>query len=271
MRRCYYLALLLICLLCFADPPKNRFISLSPSITEIFFAIGAENSLVGVSAPADYPVEASKKEIVASYDGILYEKIAASKVTDCLTVAGMQSSDSLQVLKRLGINVTEYNVSTLNELYDCVIDIGKKCARENEAEAVAKKIRERIEIISPTLPAKKEKAVFLVGLDPIVAVGKGSYLNDVCKAAGFRNVLEDVPPSYSVISYDTIIEYNPDWIVLPKGEIKEETKEDFIRKIKMLNKKILVGEVPADFVMRPGPRVADGISKLAELRKRDKK
>jgi iron complex transport system substrate-binding protein len=271
MRRCFYLSLLLFCIFLPAEVPNGRFISLSPSVTEIIFALGAQDQLAGVSTPADYPPEASKKEIVASYDGILYEKVAALKPSDCLTITGMQSRDSLQVLKRLGIKVTEYHVSNLNELYACILDIGKKSAKEQQAAAIVKRIRERIENISFEFPPEKQKAVFLVGLDPMVAVGEGSYLNDVCKAAGFKNVLENVPPSYSVISYDTIVEYNPDWIVLPKGEIKEETKEDFVLKIKMLNKNISIGEVSADLVMRPGPRVADGIAKLSDLRKKDKK
>jgi ABC-type Fe3+-hydroxamate transport system substrate-binding protein len=266
MRRCFYLSLLFLTLFMSAGQPRGRFISLSPSVTEIFFAIGAGDTLVGVASPANYPAEASRIETVASYEGILYEKIASLSPSGCFTVKGMQSGDSLQVLRRLNINVTEYPVSTLNELYECILDIGTKSGRQEEAARIVEGIKERIKGISASLPAQNKKALFLAGLDPIVAVGKGSYLNDLFRASRFKNVLEDVPPSYSVISYDTIVSLNPDWIILPEGEINGETKEDFVKKLALLKKEIKTGEVPADLVMRPGPRVAEGVSILAALR-----
>ena len=271
MRRCFCFIILIACLAVFAERPGGRFISLSPSITEIMFAIGAGDSLAGVTAPADHPPEASTKEIVASYDGILFEKIAAMRPRECLTVSGMQSGESLGVIRRLGISVTEYPVSTLDELIACIVDVGKKCGREAEAGKLAERIRKSVEKISKEIPFKKERAIFLVGLDPAVAAGKGSYLNDLCRAAGFVNVLEQVPPSYSVISFDTIAGLDPDWIILPEGEIGKESREEFVGKIRAVNKKIMIGEISADLIMRPGPRVVEGVEKLAELRKGKKK
>lgn len=271
MRRCFCLILLVACSAVLAEKPAGRFISLSPSITEIMFAIGAGDLLVGVTSPADHPVEASKKEIIASYDGILFEKIAAMRPQECLTVVGMQSGESLDVLRRLRIRVTEYPVSTLDELIACINDIGRKCGREEEAGKLTAGIRSSVDKISKELPLKKERAVFLVGLDPAVATGKGSYLNDLCRAAGFVNVLEDVPPSYSVISLDTIAGLDPDWIILPEGEIGKESREEFVGRIKAINKNIRIGEINADLIMRPGPRVVEGMEKLAKLRKEKKK
>ena len=271
MRRCFCLIILIASFAILAERPGGRFISLSPSITEIMFAIGAGDSLAGVTAPADHPPEASTKEIVASYDGILFEKIAAMRPRECLTVSGMQSGESLGVIRRLGISVTEYPVSTLDELIACIVDVGKKCGREAEAGKLAERIRKSVEKISKEIPFKKERAIFLVGLDPAVAAGKGSYLNDLCRAAGFVNVLEQVPPSYSVISFDTIAGLDPDWIILPEGEIGKESREEFVGKIRAVNKKIMIGEISADLIMRPGPRVVEGVEKLAELRKGKKK
>lgn len=271
MRRCFCLIFLVACFAVHAERPGGRFISLSPSITEIMFAIGAGDSLSGVTTPADYPGEAKKKEIVASYDGILFEKIAAMRPQECLTVEGMQSGESLDVLKRLGIRVTQYPVSTLDELIACILDVGRKCERDEEARKLAARIKDTVDKMSKELPLKKERAVFLVGLDPAVAAGKGSYLNDLCRAAGFLNVLEKVPPSYSVISFDTIAGLDPDWVILPEGEIGKESREEFVGRIRAIKKNIRIGEINADLIMRPGPRVVEGMEKLAELRKEKNK
>lgn len=267
MRRCFCFLTLMICLTAWPQGRESGFISLSPSITEIMFAVGAGDLIAGVSAPADYPPEASGKTVVASYDGILFEKISALRPEGCLTVSGMQSRDSLDVIRRLGIGVAEYPVGTIDELYACIIDVGKKCGREKESAALVSRLKNEIRNVCKRLPSSTEKALFLVGLDPAVAVGKGSYLNDLCRAAGFRNVLEEVPPSYSVVSFDTIASRAPDWIIVPEGEIKKETVEAFVRKVRMFNKDVKIGEVPADLVMRPGPRVAEGVASLAALRK----
>ena len=137
----------------------------------------------------------------------------------------------------------------------------------SESEALVGGMKKKIALAGANIPFTKERAMFLVGLDPAVAVGKGSYLNDLCKAAGFINVLEDTPPSYSVVSFDTIAALRPDWIIVPEGEITEGVMEEFERKVKMFNRDVKFGEVPADLVMRPGPRVAEGVEKLAALRK----
>jgi len=246
---------------------EPKFVSLSPSITEILFAIGAGDLVAGVSAPADHPPEASRKEVVASYDGVLFEKIAAMKPDGCLTVSGMQGRDSLEVLRRLGIEVTEYPVATMEDLYACILDVGRKCRKVSRSEALVGEMKKKIALAAADIPSTKERALFLVGLDPVVAVGKGSYLNDLCKAAGFTNVLEDIPPSYSVVSFDMIAALQPDRIIMPEGEITKDVMDEFERKVKMFNKKAKFGEVPADLVMRPGPRVAEGVEKLAALRK----
>lgn len=261
MRRFFVALFLLITpILFFPKSPQNKFISLSPSITEIFFEIGAEDSLVGVIFPNNYPEKASKKEIVASYGNINYERIFALKPSECLTIEGMQSSEELKRIRNMNINVVEYKMENIYDLCKAIKDIGIKTNREKTAEEQILTIKNELEEISKDI--KKNRGILVVGLDPIVVVGKGSFLNDVLKKCGVENVFENTSPSYFSPSFEMMIEKKPEIVIFPKGEIKENIINEFTEKMKKFISPLKIVEVDADLIMRPSLRILEGMKQI---------
>lgn len=261
MRRFFVsLIFLLISILVISQNTQKRFVSLSPSITEIFFEIGAEDFLIGVIFPNDYPEEASKKEVVASYGFVNYEKIFSLKPSECLTIEGMQSPEELKILRKLNITVVEYRVENIEDLCAIIRDIGIKTQKENTAEEKILKIKKELKEISRDIV--KTKGMLLVGLDPIVVAGKGSFLNDVLKKCGVENVFENNGPAYFTPSFEMIIEKKPQLFIFPKGEISENNIKDFAEKMKKFVSPLKIIEVDADLIMRPSLRLLEGMKQL---------
>lgn len=271
MRRFFIcLFLILFALSCLSQATnQNKFISLSPSITEIFFDIEAQDSLVGVISPNNYPLEASNKEVVATYGFVNYEKIFALNPSECLTIEGMQSSEELQRLRNVNIKVVEYKIENLEDLYAIVLDIGAKTNRKETAAERVLKIKREIDDISKN--SGFLRAIFVVGLDPVVAVGKGSFLNDVLKKCGIENVFGNQIPSYFTPSFEMIVEKNPQTIILPKGEINKNSIESFLSKLKKFLPSLKTIEVEADLLMRPSLRIVEGMKQIKSQTTKDKK
>lgn len=267
MRRFFVsLFLVIFSVLLFSQSQSNdKYISLSPSITEIFFAIGAEESLIGVIFPNNYPEEASKKEVVASYGFLNYERIFTLKPKECLTIEGMQSTEELIRLRKLKISVTEYKIETIEDLYKVILDIGEKTKKREPALKCVENIKTVVDKIKENI--SEQKGLFVVGFDPLVVAGKGSFLNDVLKKCGIRNVFEDQSPSYFTPAFEKIIEKKPDIVLIPVGEINSNSKENFIKNLKIFVSSIETIEVEADLVMRPSIRIAEGIKKIREKRR----
>lgn len=242
-------------------PCEHRFCSLSPSITEIFYEISAEDCLFGVLAPNDYPKEASQKEVIGSYHFINYEKIFALKIDECLTLEGMQSSEEIRNLERMNIKVTIYKVESLNDIVDMLLDIGKKTGKEKIAQEKATIFYQKVEEISARTKVLR-KGVFLVGVDPIVVVGKGSYLNDVMERVGIENAFKDTSPSYFSPPIEKIIEKKVDVIIVLKGEIGSNSTSIFKEKLKIFNKNLKIVEVEPDTILRPTLRLYEGIKEI---------
>ena len=268
MRRFFICILFLVSMAVRAGGSHGRFVSLSPSITEIFYAIGAEDTLAGIVAPADYPPEASQKEVVAGYDNVRYERIFALGVTDCFTTEGMQNRQTLKRLEELKINVVEYKMGSLEDMFASIIDIGSRSGRKEAAEKLVSRLRNELDAATKDNPREKRKAVFVVGADPLIVAGKGTFLNDVLDKAGLVNAFAERSPSYFTASPEMIVEAEPEFLVLPGGEIGPKDKESLLTQLKPFIKDLKVLEVNAGLVTRPSPRVVQGIMKLLQEMKK---
>lgn len=260
MRRLIFLFVIFFSILTY--PSDNRFISLAPSITEIFFAIEAQDSLIGVISPNDYPEEAKSKEVVASYNAIDFEKIVALKVKECFTLKGMQNKEDLLKLEQLKIKVTVFDIKSIEDLCETIIHIGNKTDRREKASSVVQNLKKEIDAIK-----RKQinfKGVFLVGLDPPIYVGRDSFLNEVMEIAGIKNAFEMITFPYFTESIETLIKLKPQVVIIPSGEIEERVKTEYKKSLKSFLSGIRFIEVEASLLLRPSPRIIEGIKKIVK-------
>ena len=247
---------------------QGRWVSLSPSITEVLFAVGAGPEVAGVCAPASYPPEARALPAVASWDRVDVEAILALHPRACFTVEGMQSPEVLATLRRLGVPVFVYPMRNLEDLWRCMADVGERTSHGREAGDLVRALQSRVRAASPAGGEARLSAVVVVGLDPLVAAGRGSFLDGVLRAAGYANALGAVAESYPALSVERVAEAEPQVLVMPQGEIPTDLGSAFAARLRKLeDKPVREVWVPADLLVRPGPRTVEAIEALAAARR----
>lgn len=248
------------------DYPKS-IVSLSPSATEILYAIGAENQVSAVSEFTDFPPEALSKPVVGGFDGktLSLEKIISYKPDLVYLTDGMHNF-MIEQLEQYGIDYYLSKTESVEAVENEILDMGKITGHEKEAEKVVADMKSKIN--SAAKKSGSGKSVYYeVWNVPFMSVGNQSFISDVIEQAGLTNLFSDIEEAYPVVSDETIIARNPQIILLPLNngisadDVKARSGWQNIDAVK--NAHIFV--IDDNVFSRPGPRIADAITELSQL------
>lgn len=255
-----------------AEQSQNkRIISLTPASTEILFALGLEDEIIGVSSYCDWPPQAKRKESVGSFSNPNIEKIISLK-PDMVFLTGLEQERLKTILSKLGIDYVVLHPSNLKELILSIEKTAKLTGREKESRILINNITDvmrRIKTTVSKIPEKDRPRVYLeFWHDPVMTVGGNSFINDMIETAGGINIAKDLRRSYSRIDPEVVILRNPNVIILTY-HIKNESciKKIFTGRIGWQNidavkSNRIFQDINPDLVLRPGPRVIEGLTEL---------
>jgi len=261
--------ILFFILIFFINAYAARYISLAPSTTEILFALGLDEEIVGVSSYCNYPQEAFKKPKVGNFSEPSLEKIISLK-PDYIFCTGLEQAPIIGQLKRLGFNVYVSDPSNLDELLQSILEIGSITSREKQSLRLVSDMQQSISRIQDkvrSIPQNKRIKVFIeVWHDPLTTAGNGSYIDAVLNLAGGINIAHDTKRAYSIFSSEEVIKRDPECIILaymdkeaPLKLVKDRFGWNQITAVK--NDKVF-NDINPDILLRPGPRIAVGINEI---------
>lgn len=248
----------------------ERIVSLSPSNTELVYAVGAEDRLVGVTSYCNYPEAARTKEVVGGYDptSIDLEQIISLK-PDLVLASNRFHQPIIESLESLEIPAVGVEPSTLGKLLTAIEFLGQVTEREQNAGELTAALKQRVEAIRNSHPPaeKRLKVFFLLWEDPLATAGETSFIHEIIELAGGRNLFEDLEGDYIPINEESLLARNPDVIVVggrheanaaPSRILQRDTWRDLtaIREHRII-------EIDGDWIARPGPRMVDAIEDLA--------
>lgn len=260
---------------------QQRIVSTAPSFTETLFALGAAKRVVAVSTYCHYPPEADKLPRIGTYLEPNIEAIARLR-PDLVLVHAEQAQQNAQ-MRRLGLKILPLRNTTLADTMESIRLTGEAIGATAQAKALEQQIKNRLASIEKDSQGKPRRRtlLFIVGrtpgrLESMIAVGKGSYLNELIRIAGGRNVLDDSPVAYPHLSMEGILRLNPDVIVdmgdMSVTENVTKAHMDAVRKLwdTQRAKVRAVREdhlypVAADIFVVPGPRVADAVEAFRRM------
>ena len=272
------LALLMLSSIAAIAAPQ-RIVSTAPSFTEMLFAIGAGDRIVAVSTYCHYPAAANKLPRVGNYLQPNVEAIA--RMQPDLVLVHAEQKTTLTQLAGLGIKTLAIKNTNLEETLRSAPEIGAAVGLADQGAALEKSIRAKLAAIERRFAGKSPRTLlFIVGrtpgrLDGMIAVGKGSFLNEVIRIAGGKNVLFDSPVTYPRISMEAVLRLAPD-VIVDMGDmavttgVTEEHKRSVVRlwesqqAIRAVTKK-KVFAVAADIFVVPGPRVVEAAEAFAAM------
>lgn len=254
------------------DPPQ-RIISLAPNITEILFALGLEEEIVGVTRYCNYPEKAQTKNRIGGVIDPDLEKIVHLRPDLVIAFRG----NPLRVvhrLKDLGLPVFVLDEgTTLVSVFDLIHKIGRITRKEKAAEALITLLRENLLSTEIRLKKASERPRVFIDLygKGLWTFGKKSVLNDLVSKARGENVAGEIPRAWFNYNREELIHQNPEFIVVisksesdflgVKAWITEEAHLESIRAIQKGN----IYFLDEDLIARPGPRLFQALNQLARI------
>ena len=252
------------------DKVPQRIVSLAPSHTEILFALGLGDRVVGVTRYCNYPEEAKQKEKIGGFADPDPEKIIALEPDLILAFGSLQKSE-VATLEERGQTVFWIYPHTVDDVLGSFERIGEITGSSTAAEQLRKKMEERIKAVEARvkdIPEQERPTVFRVmGLDPLGTIGGDAFQTDVYRLAGGRNIFGNTKKDYFQVDLQTLVTLEPDIIVIC-GEDEEEAKarikgqEGWGGLTAVKADRIVV--ISCDLICRPSPRIGQTIEVLAK-------
>lgn len=252
----------------------HRVITLTPSLTEIVFALGAGDRIVGVSDYCDFPPAARQRPKVGSFLSPSIERILALH-PDLVLLDSVQH-DVAAMLEHAGSRVLLVPMQDLGQVQASLVSIGRALGdREQAGEALRAQLeREIAEVRSQTAGQPPRRVMFVVdrqigGLRGLVVAGPGSYLDELMRVAGGENIFSDMKARYGKVAVETIEERRPE--VILDAVHTEAGQAELLRQDWMVLARVpavATGQVHVlgsrEFVT-PGPRIGQVLHELVAL------
>lgn len=243
-------------------------------MTEIIFSLGLGGRVVGVTTVCDRPEEARSKAKVGGMDNPSLEAIIALKPDMVVLSSDGNPKIIADRLAKLGIPNHIFLARRLTELPAGIRALGQALGARPVADRLAagieKAIRDVVQQVK-SFPARAggRKALFVIWPSPLIVAGPGTILDDAMTLTGLSNIASDAKVPYPHFSLESVIERNPDLILIGKGHNGMKTfSKRFLKSLGRLEA-VRKGHVYFldDALYRPGPRIPAGLSELAHCGK----
>ena len=250
------------------DGIPERIVSVAPTPTEILFAVGAGDQIVGVDDYSDYPVAAANLTKVGAYP-LNLESIVALE-PDLIVSGDLVPRAQLDQLEAQGIPYVLFADRTLEDVFKTIQLAGVITGHVTEADDLVQSLSERVEAVTnKTLAAGVSRPEVYVEYYPMWTYGPGSFGDDLIKLAGGRNIAENTSSEYPEITSEFIIAEDPEIIVYTVGVMSTTTPESIAARAGWDNITAVedgaIYPIDDNLISRYGPRIVDGFEDLAAI------
>jgi iron complex transport system substrate-binding protein len=244
----------------------NRVISLAPNLTEIVFAVGAGDRLVGRTSFCDYPPEAKSIAEVGDTLHPSLERIVALKPQLVLISTASQLEVFTQQLQNQNIAVFVTDPHDLEGVFRSIDQIGRILGQTDQATLLVQKLRERTTAVEQAVKNQPPVRVFYqLSAVPLYTAGHDAFVTDLMQLAGAISVTADVPGAWPKYSDESALASRPEAIILPTGGSMGSGNSTVAEALRQ-SPAVLQGRVYKindDHLVRPGPRAVDGLEAMA--------
>jgi len=280
--------ILLFCLSCIPQPPPGnivdglgrsvtiekipqRIVSLSPSNTEILFALGLGDKVVGVTEYCNYPQAAKSKPKIGGFSSIDIEKVVSLE-PDLVLATHIHSKTVIPTLEKLGLTVVALTPTSLPEVLDSITLVGKITGQNKQASEMVSDLKIRIEAIADKIktlsPDTMPRVFYITWHDPLMTAGTGTLADDVIHNAGGQNIASDISGD-KTIDLETVIYRDPQIIIasIGMGTGEDLTWQYVQTEPRLKNTQALLNnrvyKLDGDLIHRPGPRIVEALEQIA--------
>ncbi len=253
------------------DPSSARVVSLSPSLTELVFALGFGDRLIGRSSACDYPPEAARAPVVGDFGRANLEVLESLK-PDLVVATDLEKPGIAKRLDDMGIAAKVLPCEGWDQLMQAAREISASLGDPGAGDRWVQSMQERRSALEKRVgehfaTTPRPRVYIEVWGDPPTTAGGVSFLHDVVTLAGGVNVAASLAQKYPHVGSEWVVRANPDVILLAymmgtasPGDVGKRPGWGQIRAVQTGS---ICSSIPPDLLLRPGPRIIDGAEALA--------
>ncbi len=250
------------------EKPVRRVVTLAPNLTEIVFAAGAGGKLVGVTTADDYPPAV---DTLARFNALPvdFEAVTALRPDLILATDQVNTPRDADTFAALDLPIYFFSFSSLKDVLTGIRTAGRLLGTSAEAGAASDSLRRVIDRLRTRTASVDNRplVLFLIGAETLYAFGSGSYIHTLIRLAGGRSATAHLDAKAPILSEEFVLEKAPEVIIGPFGE--DFTAEDLLAlhpawDVVPAIRSGRIYSVPADLVLRPGPRLVKGARLMAK-------
>ncbi len=241
----------------------QRIVSLAPSVTEILFALGLDDRIVGISEADDYPPDRLTGRARVGGVQVNVEAIVGLRPDLILGLPELQRGQ-LDRLISLGLPVVAVQARTLPDVYAQMAVLGRLTGREEEARRLVSAMRAREQGVAAAVRPRRPVRVYVeIWGEPPTAVGGSTFVDDLIRRAGGINILSDLA-GWPEVTEEIVVARDPQVIVLTyAGRAQVLHRRGWAQVTAVRSNRVV--EVPTALISRPGPRMVLGLEVLARV------
>ena len=246
----------------------QRVVSLAPSVTETLFALGFGDRVVGVTTYCDYPAAAKRLPKIGSFINPSLEAIAAARPDLVIGVRNSSHPVKTKEIENLGIKVVLISVTSLNDILNSFRSIARLLGRPEAGDKLAHKVSRQFEEVKKRVaPVPRRSTLLAVGLRPLVAVGGKNFIDELISLAGGDNIAGNAAQPWLNLPDEYVVAKAPQVIIQAGMGSDRGTSAKYWGDLQSIPavKEGRVYSYPSDKILRPGPRLGEGVEEIARL------
>ncbi len=253
--------------------PIKGLVSLAPNLTEIVFALGAGERVVGVTRYDDYPPQVEQLPEVGGFLDPSLEVIAGLKPDLVVCVPNSGNRERMRGLSRLSIPVLVLPAYAIDDVYRATAELGRWLDREPQAaELIAGMKRRAARVARRVAELKRPRVLLVYGHRPLVAAGPGSFADWMIRSAGAENAMSNAKVRYPKLPIEAVVALAPEVIVDASASGTGASMElaevrAFWQRWKVIPavRDGRIHQFDSALWFRPGPRLVEGLERLTVL------
>jgi len=254
-------------------PPSQRIISLAPANTEIIYALGLEDRLVGVTEFCNYPPDAKNKARVGGFSTVDIEK-AVELRPDLVLASDIHSKSVTPQLQKMGFRVVSLYPKTVKGAINDIVLTGELAGASKAAAELTTSLQKRVDAVTAVTtgqaPGQRPRTLLMIWNDPLMVAGNSTLIDDIIRMAGGTNIATDIN-GFGSMNLESMISADPQVIIVPTSmDNSSDPLWDFVTTDPRMSntsavKNSRVYKIEGDLVYRYSPRFIAALEQVASF------
>jgi len=252
----------------------QRIVAMAPNLTEILFALGFEDNIVGVTQYSNHPPAARQKPVMGTFWQPNIEAVVAARPDLVIALGFNRQAGLAHRLTRLNFNTLTVDIETIPQLFDAIEKIGTVTYKTADAHRLSDRLRNNLDDISRRVADEhRPKVLYIIQIEPLRVAGRQTFINELIELAGGENAIAPTINKYPPVGPEQVIASNPDVIIQPVMDVRGKAdltagKQQLVEYFGRFQSITAVGSnriyvIDGDAVSRLGPRIDQAAETIA--------